>query len=61
METSVKEVYLLLDENGRVVALYDDADLALKMKKPVEDKLNVVLSIEKRTVNLELSVIGVFK
>ena len=61
METSVKDVYLLLDETGRVIALYDDADIALKMKKPIEDKLQVILSIEKRTVNLELSVIGVFK
>lgn len=57
----MKDVYLLLDETGRVIALYDDADIALKMKKPIEDKLQVILSIEKRTVNLELSVIGVFK
>lgn len=54
-------VYLLIDENKNVVALYDNLELATKLQKPIEDKLNVKLTIEKRTVNLELSVVGVFK
>lgn len=57
----MNQVFLLIDENKNVVALYDSADLAQKMQKPIEEKLNVKVTIEKRTVNLELSTIGVLK
>lgn len=57
----MKEVYLLIDKDNNVIALYDESELATKMKKPIEEKLKVELTIQKRTVNLDISVIGVFK
>jgi hypothetical protein len=57
----MNDVYLLLDESREVVALYDNKDLAEKMKKPIEQKFNKKLTIEKRTLNLDIKTIGVFK
>jgi hypothetical protein len=54
-------VYLLSDVEKNVVAIYDNEELANKMKKPIEEKLKVELTIEKRSINLDLKVIGVFK
>lgn len=55
------KVYLLIDLNKNVVAIYDDETLAEKMKTSVEEKLNTKVTIEKRSVNIDIKAIGVFK
>lgn len=57
----MEQVYLMIDENKNVVALYSDETIASKMKLPIEEKLKVKLTIEKRSINLDLKVIGIFK
>ena len=54
-------VYLLIDKEKNVVAVYSSKDLAVKMKKPIETKFNVELMIDERTVDLDLSKIGLFR
>lgn len=57
----MKYVYLLVDEDKNVVTIYDDATLAEKMLGPIEEKLKTKLVVEKRTVNLDMSLIGVYQ
>lgn len=57
----MKYVYLMLDEAKNVVAIYEDEAVAQKLKKPIEEKLNLTLTIEKRSVNPDLKVVGVLK
>ena len=57
----MNHVYLLIDEQNNVVAIYSEQELAEKLKKPVEQKLNVKLRIEKRSVNLDIKTVGVLK
>lgn len=58
----MKYVYLLIDKATKnVAAIYDDETLAKKLKKPIEDKLKVELEIEKRSLNLDIKTVGVFR
>lgn len=57
----MKTVYLMIDTDKNVVAVYDDETLATKMKTSVEEKLKTKVTIEKRSVNLDIKTIGVFK
>jgi hypothetical protein len=57
----MRHVYLLINPEKDVVAIYDNEEMALKLKSHIETKLNTKLTIEKRSVNLDLGVIGVFK
>lgn len=57
----MKSVYLMIDTEKNVVAVYDDETLAQKMKASVEEKLKTKVTIEKRSVNLDIKTIGVFK
>lgn len=54
-------VYLMVDAEKNVIAIYDDADLAIKMHKSVEDKLQIKVTIEKRSVNIDIKMVGVIK
>ena len=54
----MKFVWLLLNKDGHVVALYDDVHLATQMKKPVEEKLKLELTLEKRSVNQDIKRVG---
>lgn len=54
-------VFLLIDEEKNVVAIYDNEEFALKLKVPIEEKLSKKIHIEKRTVNQDIKVVGVFK
>lgn len=57
----MKYVYLLIDADKNVIAVYDDQTLAEKLKKPIEEKLQVQLTIDKRSVNLDIKTVGVLK
>jgi len=49
-----RSVYLLVDKDKNVIAIYDDQTLAETMKKPIEQQLNVELKIEKRSINQDI-------
>lgn len=57
----MKIVFLLIDTDKNVVAIYDDETLANTMAGPVEEKLGIKVTVEKRSVNLDIKTIGVFK
>lgn len=57
----MNHVFLLIDEQNNVVAIYSQQELAEKLKKPIEEKLKVQLRIEKRSVNLDIKTVGVLK
>ena len=53
-----KYVYLLVDEEKEVVAVYDRLDLAQKMQEPISKKLMIgKLTIEKKRVNPDFAYI----
>lgn len=56
-----KYVYLILDPEGKVLAVYDDKILAEKMVDAVGAKLKCEAKVEERSVNLPIDVIGLFK
>lgn len=51
-------VYVLVDTENNIEAIYDRSDLAEKLKKPIEDKLGKTLSIEKHRINSDIASIG---
>lgn len=51
-------IWLLLDKDSKVIAVYSDADLAANMKPHVEKKLNLTLTIERRSVNQDIKRVG---
>jgi len=57
----MSSVYLLIDTEKNVVAVYDDENLAKKMKKPLEEKFKKELTVDKRSLNQDVSLVGVFK
>ena len=57
----MSKVYILLDSEKNIIAVYDDKNLVENMKKPIEEKLNTTLTIEERSVNLDLALLGIFK
>lgn len=57
----MNKVFLMLDANNNVVAIYTDKILAAKMKKSIEEKLKLELTVEERTVNLDIKMVGVLK
>lgn len=54
-------VYLMVDKDKNIVAIYTDQIIAKKMKKPIEEKLNLELTLEERSVNLDLKMVGLVK
>lgn len=57
----MKYVYLIVNNEKNVVAVYDDETLAKTMKVPLEEKFETQLVIEKRSVNQDIKMIGVVK
>lgn len=55
----MKYVWLLLTSDNKIVAIYDDETLATKMAPHLTEKLKVNLTVVRRSVNQELSMIGV--
>lgn len=55
----MKKLFLLIDDESKVIAIYDTKDLAERLKPAIEKRLNVELTIEERTLNPELKLIGV--
>lgn len=57
----MKYVYLLINPEKDVVAIYDSEELAKKVLPHLETKMKTKLTLEKRSVNLDLNTVGVFK
>lgn len=53
-------VYLLVNSEKEVVAIYDDETLAKLMRDALTEKFGV-LSIERRSVNQDIKMIGLIK
>lgn len=56
-----KYIYLILDPGGLVLAVYDDKILAEKMLDAVGAKFMCKASIDERSINLAIDVIGLIK
>lgn len=54
-------VYLLIDQDKNVLAIYDSENLANILKEPLEKKFNVTLTLERRSMNLSIDNVGIFK
>jgi len=57
----MNKIFLLIDSDKNVVAIYDDEAVAIKMREPLESKLNLKLVVEKRSVNQDIKMIGLVK
>ena len=57
----MNKIFLLIDSDKNVVAIYDDEAVAIKMREPLEAKLNLKLVVEKRSVNQDIKMIGLVK
>lgn len=55
----MRKIYLLIDDENKVLAVYDNKDLAERLKPAIETRLNVELIMEERVLNPELKLIGV--
>lgn len=55
----MKKLFLLIDEEKNVIAIYENKDLAERLKEPIERKLNVELTVQERTLNPDLKVVGI--
>ena len=54
-----KFVYVVVTLDDReIVAIYEDKDVAAKMKTPIEDKMGTKVEILKQLVNPDIKVIG---
>lgn len=54
-------IFLLTDADKNVVVIYTDEIIAKKMKATVEAKVGKELTIEKRSVNIDVKMIGLVK
>lgn len=54
-------LYVLVDEKDSLIGIYDSEDLANQVKAPIEEKLKKTLKVERRTLNLPIDLVGVFK
>lgn len=55
----MRKLFLLIDDEGKVLAIYDNKDLAERLKPAIESRLNVELTLEERILNPELKMVGV--
>lgn len=55
----MKKVFLLIDDDKNVVAIYEAIEVAKAIKSEVEKKVKSNLRIEERTLNPDIYVIGV--
>lgn len=55
------KVWLMIDKDKNVVAIYDSEELASKMKSPIEKKLNLELTVEERSVNIDIKMVGLVR
>lgn len=53
-------VYILIDEDKNIVAVYENKDVAAVLKPALEEKICKKIEIKKRTLNPEISTIGLF-
>jgi hypothetical protein len=52
------KVYILLDSESNVVAVYDDKDLAAKMLPVIEEKINDKIVLQVFKMNQDIKLIG---
>lgn len=56
----MKYIWTIVDKDTKkVLALYSIKEVAEKMKAPVAQKFNTEVDVEKRTLDLELNLLGV--
>jgi hypothetical protein len=55
------KVFLMIDANKNVVAIYSSKELAEKMKTHIEKQLNVALTVEERSVDIDIKMVGIVK
>lgn len=53
------KLYILVQENGNPVAVYDSEALANTLLSQIEDKLNLKLKVVVKKLNLPVAYIGV--
>ena len=51
-------VYILLNEDGGIEAVYDSKDLAEKLLAPIEAKLGTTVTIKKQMLNPQIDIVG---
>ena len=56
----MKYVWLVIDEvNQKVLAVYSEDDMAKKLAPVIAKKFNTETRVERRTINLELNLVGI--
>lgn len=53
-----QRIFIIQDENLKVVAVYSDEELANKMLSHIEAKLNTRCTVVSKLVNADLGIIG---
>ena len=54
-------VWLMMNEQNEVVAIYDDATLAQTMLPALEEKFKTKVTVVRRSVNQDIKMIGIVK
>lgn len=57
----MKFVYLVLDPGEKVVAVYDNKEVAELMLASLEEKVGKTLTVDRRSVNQDIKMVGLIK